>query len=75
MATTSEKPGEAGVKCPNCGQDAEADFVDIGVGEQRVSPWGCPHCHWIENTSVDEFIDDFDWDSDPFGKPVGKEQL
>lgn len=28
--------------------EREADFVDIGVGEQRVSPWGCPACHWVE---------------------------
>lgn len=36
-------------KCPDCGADAEADFVDIGVGEMRCSPWGCPECFWTED--------------------------
>ena len=34
--------------CPQCGEKAEADFVDIGVGEQQVSPYYCPNCGWCQ---------------------------
>lgn len=40
--------------CPNCGAACEAEFVDIGVGEQRVEPWYCPSCHWIEPQPDDD---------------------
>lgn len=33
------------VKCPFCGSDdTDAEFVDIGVGEQQVSPYCCVTC-------------------------------
>lgn len=57
------------MKCPMCGAKCEAEFVDIGVGEQRVTPWGCLSCHWTEpaledfNTEYDEF--------DPYNAPDG----
>lgn len=38
-----------GPKCPHCGEAAEAEFVDIGVGEQRVTPWYCAPCQWTED--------------------------
>jgi hypothetical protein len=53
------------IKCPKCGNDCEADFVDIGVGEQRASPWGCPNCHWVEETE-DLINDGFDNDGELF---------
>lgn len=34
--------------CPQCGGHCDAEFVDIGVGNQRVEPWHCPACLWIE---------------------------
>jgi len=34
--------------CLKCGQPAYADFIDIGVGEQRISPYRCEACGWIE---------------------------
>lgn len=43
------------MKCPKCGTKCEAEHVDIGVGNQRVEPWGCPACHWVEPTVEDEF--------------------
>lgn len=34
------------VECPYCGYEkCEADFVDNGVGNQQVGPYGCPECH------------------------------
>lgn len=43
--------------CPKCGAKCEADFVDIGVGEERCSPWRCPECQWVEPTEPDPFVD------------------
>lgn len=37
-----------GPRCPICGEPAEAEFVDIGVGEQQVTPWYCAPCQWTE---------------------------
>ena len=51
------------MRCPECGAICEADFVDNGVGNQRVSPWRCPECHWIEPTPPRQ--DDPD-DNEPF---------
>lgn len=35
-------------KCPECGNLATADFVDIGVGMQQCSPFSCESCNWVE---------------------------
>ena len=40
-------------KCPNCGWNCEADYVDIGVGEQRTSPWRCANCGWVDDDASD----------------------
>ena len=29
------------MKCKHCGQEKEAEFVDIGIGSQQVTPWQC----------------------------------
>lgn len=31
--------------CPYCGSMCSAEFVDVGVGMQQVSPYACPECH------------------------------
>ena len=36
------------IQCPKCGGPCEADFVDIGVGEQQSGPYSCQECGWIE---------------------------
>lgn len=36
--------------CPKCGGECERDMVDVGVGEIPAGPWGCPVCHWVEDT-------------------------
>ena len=49
--------------CPECGEPTVADYVDIGVGEQRM-PASCP-CGYAEPSGLDAFLDDdFDevWD-------------
>lgn len=38
------------MNCPQCGEKCEADFVDIGVGEQQVSPYYCPNCDWSQES-------------------------
>lgn len=38
-----------GVKpCPECGEPAECDVVDIGVGVQERGNWQCDACGWGE---------------------------
>ena len=39
------------MNCPECGKKAEADFVDIGVGSQQISPYYCPDCGWTQGSS------------------------
>jgi hypothetical protein len=41
--------------CPYCGNEADADFMDNGVGMERVGPWGCDKCHAYE---LDPFLQD-----------------
>lgn len=35
--------------CPICGKPCEADFVDNGVGNERVGPYRCEPCQWVES--------------------------
>lgn len=42
------------MKCPYCGEEAEAEFVDIGVGLQQSTPYGCPSCHAVQIGPHDE---------------------
>lgn len=44
------------MNCPICGQPCEADFVDIGVGEQRISPYRCQPCQWVESGDNPELL-------------------
>ncbi len=46
------------MKCPVCGSDCEADFVDVGVGEIQSGPYVCQNmkCRWIEPSILDEMI-------------------
>lgn len=57
--------------CPDCGgTDLEAEFVDIGVGEQQVTPYHCNTCGWQERNPYDddELLDEgFDDDGEVFG--------
>ena len=36
------------MKCPICGGEATAEYVDIGVGMQQCTPFGCEDCQWVE---------------------------
>ena len=31
-------------KCPYCGDDCHADFVDIGIGMEQCGPYHCDSC-------------------------------
>lgn len=42
------------MKCPYCGGEAEAEFVDIGVGLQQCTPYGCPACRAVQIGPHDE---------------------
>ena len=48
------------MKCPKCGHECEADFVDNGVGEQRCGPWAClpdsGGCGWCEEAPADIMV-------------------
>ncbi len=39
--------------CPECGAGCEAQFVDLGVGEQQVGPYHCFECNWTEEAPMD----------------------
>lgn len=34
--------------CPTCGEPLQADYVDIGVGEEKCGPYFCDACGWVE---------------------------
>lgn len=36
------------MKCPYCDGECEADYVDIGVGMQQVTPFGCYDCGAVQ---------------------------
>jgi hypothetical protein len=36
------------MKCPKCGAEAMANFVDNGVGMQQIEPYYCEACDWVE---------------------------
>lgn len=48
------------MNCQHCGCEMEAEFVDIGVGEQQVSDWQCPndtcpeYMEWLEKNCTKE---------------------
>jgi hypothetical protein len=48
--------------CPYCGEECEAEFVDIGVGMQQVTPYECHKCHAYQAGPYDkpEYHQDFD---------------
>ena len=48
------------VKCPYCGAGCEAEYVDIGVGMQQVTPRVCHDCHAVEAGPYDKPRDDYD---------------
>lgn len=35
-------------ECPYCGCYADAEFVDIGVGYQQVTPYSCGNCDALQ---------------------------
>ena len=39
--------------CPQCGCGVEADHEDRGGWLQRVSPWRCTICEWVQSESLD----------------------
>ena len=43
------------MKCPKCGYEMTCDTVDIGVGYQQCSPYGCENCHYVEPTPKNIF--------------------
>lgn len=40
------------MKCENCGEEAERESVDVGVGVIH-GPWGCYACGWSEDPKYD----------------------
>lgn len=44
------------MRCPQCGGECEAEFVDIGVGMQQVTPYGCVDCEWYEGKGQTEEV-------------------
>ena len=36
------------IKCPYCGFECEADFVDVGVGMVQCGPYHCERCYASE---------------------------
>lgn len=42
--------------CPLCGERTDAEYVDIGVGYQRVEPWHCQPCGWVESMPADDLV-------------------
>jgi sarcosine oxidase delta subunit len=47
------------MNCPQCGEKAEADFVNIGVGSQQISPYYCPNCGWAQDSpDYDSYVDE-----------------
>ena len=44
-------------KCPYCGEECEAEWVDIGVGMQQVSPYICTFCHAVEAGPFDDELE------------------
>lgn len=58
------------MKCPHCGHECEADFVDIGVGEQRVGLYHCAVCLWVEeDPEADDPDTGLDFTFDENGAP------
>lgn len=51
MRTPYETPTE---KCPYCGTECEAEYCDIGVGMQQVTPFVCHNCHAVEIGPYDD---------------------
>lgn len=45
--------------CPVCGKPCEADFVDNGVGMERVGPYRCNDCKWVEPSIEFDAMTDF----------------
>lgn len=41
-------------KCPYCGTDCEADWVDVGVGMVQCGPYYCQECRASEIGSCDD---------------------
>lgn len=41
-------------KCPYCGGRCHAEYCDIGVGWQQVTPHVCEKCHAVEIGPYDE---------------------
>lgn len=39
---------ESSVNCPYCGASCEAEFVNVGVGMQQVSPYHCFDCEAMQ---------------------------
>jgi hypothetical protein len=46
--------GEPESTCPFCGFVCVAEYCDIGVGKQQVSPFRCDCCHAIERGAFDK---------------------
>lgn len=77
MRGAYETPTE---KCPYCGTECHAEFVDIGVGMQQVSPYACDECHAVQVGIYDDFesnqrYDEFTgWYRPPDYEPTEAEQ-
>lgn len=47
------------MNCPECGQLAECDLVDNGIGMQQCGPYGCEPCGWVQESPDDADL----WDT------------
>lgn len=41
-------------ECPYCGTLCDAEFVDVGVGMEQVTPYMCEGCHAVQIGPYDE---------------------
>lgn len=47
--------GIAVLFCPKCGRLCEAEFDNVGMGNERIGPWHCK-CGWTDESEMcDEF--------------------
>jgi hypothetical protein len=43
------------MKCPECGEKAWYEVIDVGTGLMQVSPATCS-CDWVQGCSHDEYL-------------------
>ena len=65
MPYVTDEYGLERLICPNCGGMCHTEYVDIGVGQERVEPWACDGCGWEESVpDIDGALDEYDDEDD-----------